>query len=147
MTLGRYFLFLILTTIISAQMLNGQGYQKYRWKNRLVLLYAGSESDVQVAEFLDQWEAESDRVNDRDLLLYVFRPDRGQDPSGAILPIVEVEAFLQRFQPKESGLTWFLIGKDGGVKMDGQSQPPLSDIFGRIDQMPMRMQEMKKGNE
>ena len=37
-----------------------------------------------------------------------------------------------------------LIGKDGTVKLRSEKPVSISDIFGLIDSMPMRQQEMRK---
>ncbi|HEX8327223.1 MAG TPA: DUF4174 domain-containing protein [Hymenobacter sp.] len=38
-----------------------------------------------------------------------------------------------------------LIGKDGRVKMKSARPIPLAKLFGTVDQMPMRKQEMQRG--
>ena len=37
-----------------------------------------------------------------------------------------------------------LIGKDGGVKASYSEVPELSEVFGLIDAMPMRRDEMRR---
>jgi hypothetical protein len=40
-----------------------------------------------------------------------------------------------------------LIGKDGGVKLRSSEPVSVKDIFGLIDSMPMRRQEMDSGKK
>jgi hypothetical protein len=40
-----------------------------------------------------------------------------------------------------------LIGKDGTVKLRSAEPVPVKDIFGLIDSMPMRRQEMDSGKK
>jgi hypothetical protein len=40
--------------------------------------------------------------------------------------------------------TLILVGKDGGVKLKRNDQVNLTDVFGLIDSMPMRQNEMQQ---
>ncbi len=40
--------------------------------------------------------------------------------------------------------TAVLIGKDGGVKEKSSRPIPPADLFGTVDKMPMRRQEMRR---
>jgi len=45
------------------------------------------------------------------------------------------------------GFQVLLIGKDGGVKLRSSEPVSMKDLFGLIDSMPMRQQEMESKNK
>jgi hypothetical protein len=82
-------------------------------------------------------------IEDRDLIVFrIF--EKGQSFRGEAPLAPEAAISLrQRFGVRAAGPRVVLIGKDGGVKLDQAAFVPLADIFGLIDSMPMRRQEMK----
>jgi len=57
------------------------------------------------------------------------------------------EGTRNRFGVLSGRFQLLLIGKDGGVKLRSEQPVPTQDIFGLIDSMPMRRQEMDRRKE
>jgi hypothetical protein len=54
------------------------------------------------------------------------------------------EKLRRRFNVQSGRFTVVLVGKDGGTKMVLEDRAELLKIFERIDDMPMRQQEIKE---
>jgi len=54
-----------------------------------------------------------------------------------------VEDIRGRLGVRSGPFQVYLIGKDGTVKLRSAEPVPVKDIFGLIDSMPMRRQEME----
>merc|ERR1712179_595978 len=105
------------SNLVSGNSLEDLNLPQYRWKNRMVVTVASSLDHPKLQSVLDQIEANRCEFDNRHLL-HLHVADN------------EVDFRLM------------LIGKDGGVKMEGQDLT-LQDMFNRIDTMPMRRREMR----
>jgi hypothetical protein len=120
---------------------------RFRWKNRVLLIFAPT---LESPKYLDQIEMlakENEGVSDRDLILIeVFEKGTSQC-DGRSIHSESAQRLMRRFNVKESRFQALLIGKDGGVKMRSGEPVTPTHLFGLIDAMPMRQQEMRmKGN-
>lgn len=116
----------------------------YRWKNRLLLLFAPS-SDVnefkgQKRELQSQWEG----VLDRDLIIMEIFLKGDSRLMNDQLSQESGEQLRRQFRVEPDRFEVILIGKDGTVKLRNSGQVPVSDLFGLIDAMPMRQDEMRR---
>jgi hypothetical protein len=69
--------------------------------------------------------------------------EQGQSRAGnQLLSEKSVQAIRKRFGVKVGTFQVLLIGKDGGVKLRSSGPVSMKDLFGLIDSMPMRQQEM-----
>lgn len=109
----------------------------HQWKHRLILLYAPSASSPDLAKQRAIFAGDSEGLSERNLLVRELIADKLSDAD---------RAYLQNtLNGLGNGFQMLLIGKDGGVKIR-QSEPiSLNQLYGTIDGMPMRRQEMKKG--
>ena len=118
----------------------------YQWKNRLLILFAPSESDLVYQSFKGQLQGQTQEVHDRDLLTFhVFETGEGR-LAHLQLRKEQVLFLRKRFSIMPGQLIVILIGKDGEVKFRGELPVELSDIFSIIDAMPMRQREIRKGS-
>ena len=102
----------------------------YRWRDRLVLLFAASADDPAYTEQRDALEAVTEGLSERHIVVLA-----DTDPGAA-------GALRARFEPQ--GFEVLLVGKDGGVKLR-QGQPVAAEtLFATIDAMPMRRRELEK---
>lgn len=125
--------------------------QTFQWEKRLVLLFAPSPTHKifkkQLALLLKNQRGLKER---HILVIQLF--GRGQSKVGKRL-VAKTVAISYRRQLKLSkkSYTFILIGKDGGVKLRKNELVQKKELFGLIDSMPMRQQEMKqqaqKGNK
>ena len=103
---------------------------QYRWKHRILVLFAPAASHESYRVFHERLTQRSGDVLDRDLIVFrVFEDDEAKDLRG-------------RFKPKLGEFTLILIGKDGVIKLRKENDTDLQDIFDLIDSMPMRKAEM-----
>lgn len=116
---------------------------RYRWKNRLLFIFAPSADD---ARFARQWATLHERregVADRHLVLFGVTADGVKRNDGDGLG-GEAARFLRRtFAVDPGSFSVVLVGKDGGEKMRRTAAVPVKEIFSVIDAMPMRQAEMR----
>lgn len=115
----------------------------YRNKNRLLLVFAPSKSD-------SRWQRQDKLLArsraafaHRELLRWEIFPRSGQGPRGP-LTASEALALRKRYKVKPGQFRVLLVGKDGHIAFGGTSPIALDKITGRIDQMPMRRDEMRR---
>ncbi len=101
----------------------------YRNEKRVLLVLAPSESDAGYLEQKRGLEARQTDLQNRNMSVFYLLP------SGAA-PLYE------HFGVSESSFTVVLIGKDGTEKKRYDKPVQPDDLFGTIDQMPMRRREM-----
>lgn len=127
---------LLFTSQTSKPMPLEQTLREYRWKKRVLLLAAptAEQTDFKTQRALLNADKAGMAVRDF-VVLEVFYN--------------QLSAADQRFLLKKTGavppqFTAVLIGKDGGVKQ--QSRRPITPaaLFGTVDKMPMRREEMRK---
>jgi hypothetical protein len=124
--------------------LKAQTFDAHRWQDRLLVLYADRESGEVLARWREALAGEEAELKERDLKIYILRPDGMEAPEGAVTSREDRDRILGEYRLREKKTTWVLIGKDGGEKMRGADSLPLEDIFRRIDSMPMRQREMRE---
>lgn len=123
--------------------LNQVDLEEYLWKNRLVLIFAPSKEDNFYLKQKSEFEGKSDELEDRDILVIeLFKAGRSMM---AEIPITtKQQSFLRKKFEIVDDFVFILIGKDGTIKLRAK-QPVLSDdLFGLIDSMPMRKEEMRR---
>jgi hypothetical protein len=81
-------------------------------------------------------------VIERDLMILEILEHGESRASDRILSERAAEGIRSGFGVRSGRFQVFLIGKDGGVKLRSEQPVPVQDIFGLIDSMPMRRQEM-----
>jgi hypothetical protein len=115
----------------------------YQWKKRPVVVFAPSESDARLVRQKATINGARTSFLDRDVVVVyviggVASHDLGPGPgmSGA--------ALRSRFRASEGAFRVLLVGKDGGIKLDSPAPIAANDLFGEIDRMPMRRDEIRK---
>lgn len=99
----------------------------YRWKNRLVLLFAPSADDPAYVEQSASLHAATYGLVERDIVVL-----RDTEPQG--------DGALRRKLSVE-GFEVLLVGKDGGMKLRKQTPIDAEELFTFVDSMPMRRRE------
>lgn len=132
-------------SLLFAHLGSAQPLQQHLWEHRVVLMLAPDKEEPAFRQQIDLWTATPEEVTDRDLVLYQLFSDAGIAPGGASLRPEIRTSLLDKYGPvPESGLKFVLIGKDGTVKTEQDDVVLMSELFGRIDQMPMRRAEMRR---
>ena len=104
--------------------------------NRVVVLYAPSQENA-AYQLQKKWFAEvQNSLKERDLLVI--------DCVGEQLPTADALYLQRRFQCQANQFGFWLIGKDGGLKLASSQPVKPEQLFAIIDAMPMRRAEMNK---
>ena len=116
----------------------------YHWKNRVIIIFAPSSYSNDYKRQMREFEGQEDGILDRDLIvLELF--ENGESRSGDLSLSEGVAPQMRhQFDAGEDEFSIFLIGKDGTVKLRSAVPVSVSEIFGLIDAMPMRQEEMHR---
>ena len=132
-------------TIGSAQGVRGTPFDlsQFKWKNRLLLLFS-PQRDHPFFDSLHQavMNRKGD-VADRDLIVFEIVEKGPSTVNGADIDPQTALSLRTQFDTPSGEFTLVLIGKDGEVKLTRRERTEIEDIFGLIDSMPMRRQEMR----
>jgi hypothetical protein len=104
-----------------------------RWKSRVIVLVAPSSQDGELRTQRNYLEAASSGMFDRNVVLMEAVGD-GQ----------QARQLRKRLAVDDSTFRMVLVGKDGNTAFASNDPVPAKDIFGRIDAMPMRRDEMQR---
>ncbi len=116
----------------------------YQWRNRLLIAAAPSPDDPSMQAFRARWQHRESEIADRDLLVFHLYEDRpGRVGKTTIAPQV-AETLRRELDIPAGTFTLLLIGKDGASKLRAAEPVRPEEIFGRIDAMPMRRQEIRQ---
>jgi hypothetical protein len=120
---------------------------QYRWKNRLLFIFAPDDGHSLLRNLESDLVAQPGEVSERDLIVLKiiengpsFMAETRLDPQTAANIRAKFKASHERF-------TCILVGKDGGIKLRRNDPVRLLDIFELIDAMPMRQQEMRQNTK
>jgi hypothetical protein len=103
----------------------------YRDKNRVLLIFAPSMADTRYRKQNDLIKGKEEGLKERDLVrINIF-----EKPGSPL---------RKRYGVKNGGFQVVLVGKDGHTAYRTEQPVPPSDLFQRIDRMPMRREEMRR---
>ena len=115
--------------------------QKYRWENRILLIFTDHKETRQATTQMRLFEKEKDGFVERDLLFFLLSPD---EKVGNPFSLHEEKQIRKRFNPDDQPFLVVLIGKDGGKKLSAEEILTIKELFDTIDAMPMRRSEMRR---
>jgi hypothetical protein len=114
-----------------------------RWKERVFVLFSPSQSDASFQLQKQGLDSSAEGVLERDLVVLEII-EKGQSRAGnQLLSEKSVQDIRKRLGVMGGSFQVLLIGKDGGVKLRSSEPVSMKDLFGLIDSMPMRQQEME----
>ncbi|MFE4108240.1 DUF4174 domain-containing protein [Almyronema epifaneia] len=115
---------------------------RYRWKNRLLLVFAPASSSEDYQRQKTLLADCSQALKARDLLIVeVFVTDTST-LDGQPLSAEDAARLGVRFAVAPKEFAVLLIGKDGTVKRRDRQPIQPSDLFSTIDAMPLRQHEL-----
>lgn len=118
--------------------------EDYRWKNRLVLIFAtGPDSDSYLQQ-IEKMNSDKGGLQERDVLVFSLFQQGTSYLNDKAISQESAERIIARYNSGQKEFRFILIGKDGGVKLDKEMIVSTGDLFGNIDSMPMRRQEMRR---
>lgn len=107
-----------------------------QWKHRVILVYAPSASSPDLQKQRALLATDAAGLTERDLIVRELIADQLSTGDRAFLE--------EELNTTGSTFRVLLIGKDGGVKIRQTNPITPKQLFGTIDGMYMRQQEMKK---
>lgn len=114
----------------------------YRWQNRLLLVFVPRVEDQRLTAIKQTLKEVECEFKDRDLLLGVFTSNAPSRIGNALISSYDEAQLRSKYGIKYNQFAVILIGKDGQPKTELSEVPEIERIFGQIDNMPMRQQEM-----
>jgi hypothetical protein len=117
---------------------------QFQWKNRLLFLFAPNRNHPFFDSLRQAIVARQAEVADRDLVIFEILESGPSTMNAAHLDSQSAQSLREKFEVSQGEFSVILIGKDGGIKLNRQNQTRLEDIFGLIDSMPMRREEMRQ---
>lgn len=138
---------LLLLFMIGIPTLSMAQLEQHRWQDRVILLFAHSEQEKDLKKQLQDLEADSAGLKDRDLVIYrIIRNGVVVDKKLNREKSIQLQ---ERYNIDSPHFKIILIGKDGGEKVRQYKPITREELFAIIDGMPMRRAEMRrnpKGN-
>ena len=107
-----------------------------RWQKRVLLLLAPTATTPDYIRQKALLNAASAELRERDFLVLDVLADQ--------LSAADQRFLQQEFQLSAKQFAVVLIGKDGGVKRTEARPIGPKELFGTVDKMPMRRQEMRR---
>ncbi|MBX2822122.1 MAG: DUF4174 domain-containing protein [Rhodothermaceae bacterium] len=137
----------ILSTCASPSMAQDKGsfdLNEYRWKNRLLVVFAEQEATPAYQTLATEIKSLRAEFEDRNMVLISAFEDGKGTAAERALSSEDVDQLRETFGVNPGSYRAYLIGKDGGIKREGGPEIRLQDVFSLIDTMPMRRSEMRQ---
>lgn len=116
---------------------------QFKWENRVLLIFAkDSDSDMYQAQ-IDSLHSHREGLTDRDLVIFSMFDQECSTVDDNIIDDTSAETIRNNFSDQKETYSIFLIGKDGGVKLQKNQLLSVDELFNTIDRMPMRQREMR----
>ena len=141
------FLILVGLTVWTHEEALSMDLTKFQWKNRLLFLFAEDANDPFFKNLQSQIMAQKAEVDDRDLIVFEVPAQGPARMNNSPLDQKEADSIRSQFAVPSSAFSLILIGKDGGIKLKREDRVELSEVFGLIDSMPMRQNEMRQKSQ
>ena len=107
-----------------------------KWQKRFVLLYAPTADNAEFKQQKSMLAQDAKAVQERDIQVLELIANQ--------LSTADKQYLQQQLKVAPNQFAVLLIGKDGGVKLRQKEALATQRLFGTIDTMPMRQQEMQK---
>lgn len=117
---------------------------QFQWKNRLLLLFAPNRNHPAFEALHQTLITQQAELSDRDVVVFEILESGTSNMDKADLDPQTARFLREKFKVRQGDFSVILIGKDGGIKMSNKNLTQLEEIFGLIDTMPMRREEMRQ---
>lgn len=135
-------LFFALPTDADAQFLN-----EFRWKSRLVVVFAPSADDPLFVRQLQLLYEQREAFEERNVVFIMVTPDGKHENTGIFLDQSASKQYYNYFGAAKYQLEIALIGLDGTEKLRAKNRVTApSVLLEAIDGMPMRQRQLLQGS-
>lgn len=114
---------------------------QYQWKNRVLVLSAPTGDDRNLRQQQDEMALTPEKFADRNMTLVTLLDNTVSTADDRELTTEEVSTAREALGIRPGSFALRLIGKDGSVKLSGESVTSMTEIYALIDAMPMRQRE------
>lgn len=118
---------------------------QFQWENRIIVMFAEHSESEPYQRQMNEFESHPEELRDRDLILISVFEEECAILNDEIISDSSAETIRSRLSPPDESYSIFLIGKDGGVKLEQNDFLAPDELFRVIDRMPMRQREMRDG--
>ncbi|WPZ34604.1 DUF4174 domain-containing protein [Thalassobaculum sp. OXR-137] len=116
---------------------------KYRWKRRLLLVFAPVKPHPNLVVQRQRLKEAADGLKEREVTVIEVVQD-SVFVDGKLAIELNAKNLRKQFDTTIVEFNVVLIGKDGAEKLRRDEAVQVSDLFKTIDSMPMRQQEMRQ---
>ena len=117
---------------------------QYHNRNRLLFVFAPNDKDTRYMQQFSRFAGKADGFKERDLIRFDIFEKGASRRDGTALSPGEGDALRQRFAIAKGQFRTLLVGKDGHTAYSASRPISASQLFGLIDSMPMRRDEMRR---
>ena len=120
---------------------------EHKWQSRVLIIQAPSDSSNAYQEQIKEFRDSENELKERKIVLYevindmVRMTDYHGEKSDNSWQKAHKSMIAEFGGDDEFRIT--LIGLDGGIKLEKRTVLKMEELFGKIDSMPMRMNELK----
>jgi len=140
----KHLLLLVCTFFLVVSAKSQDNYlHQYKWKSRVLLVFAENQDDEDYKAQLEIFKAERDGFEERDLVLLSVLPYQVNHNRINKGDKKMAKSLRKKFNGTK-GFSLVLIGKDGTIKLKHSHLTQVIEVYSRIDNMPMRKEEMKE---
>jgi Domain of unknown function (DUF4174) len=122
---------------------DGHAMSGYLWKKRPLVVFAPGNGNASLSQQRDIVAQNRGGFAARDIVIvYVVGDSVSSDLRGG--PGLSADVLRKRYGVASGAFRAVLVGKDGGAKLSSGAPLASSTLFGTIDAMPMRQDEIRK---
>ncbi|MBX2842671.1 MAG: DUF4174 domain-containing protein [Flammeovirgaceae bacterium] len=135
--------FFILLFFLMTQNAQAQDLKKNQWENRLLLLISNNSQNENFRKQISELKANQEGLKERKLVVYQIFPKEYKMALNTQNELISSKLYSYH-NPENSPFKVILIGLDGGVKLERPNFLSCKTLFGTIDSMPMRQNELRR---
>jgi len=124
-----------------------QNLSSHQWEHRLILILTDDTSSTVYQNQIEELYSDKKGLNDRKLVIYTVLPKKFKRDNRENQGWIQSTELYAEYKQSDKPFEILVIGLDGGVKLRQSKFLSNEDLFGRIDQMPMRRDELEKSGE
>jgi len=124
-----------------------QELSSHQWEDRLILILTVDTSSTVYQNQIEELYSDKKGLNDRKLVIYTVLPKKFKRDNRENQGWIQSTELYAEYKQSDKPFEILVIGLDGGVKLRQSKFLSNEDLFGRIDQMPMRRDELEKSGE
>ncbi|MCJ8165508.1 DUF4174 domain-containing protein [Pontibacter sp. E15-1] len=117
--------------------------EQYKWKKRPLLLFSPSAQDPAYLQQKEVLQQNLQGIRERGMVVIELVGEDKVYVDGILQKRQQGQQLRECFRVAPESFAVLLVGKDGTQKSSSAEPVSMATIFGLIDQMPMRRQEMR----